>query len=194
MDTSLEINHLLVWRNFKSGSKDALSSIFLSNYDSLLNYGMRIYANQDFVKDCIQDVFLKLWNHRENLCDIKHIRPYLIKSLRRRMQDELIDRTKKTKRLFLYNPEDDFTFSHEDLVIADEIDKERKERLLKCLNALPKRQKELIYLRFFENLDYDTIASIMNLNLQSVRNLSFSAIKELRADVTLMQLFLVMIP
>lgn len=41
------------------------------------------------------------------------------------------------------------------------IKKEEKEHLLKCIDKLPEKQKEVVYLRYYCNLDYFKICDIM---------------------------------
>ena len=48
------------------------------------------------------------------------------------------------------------------------------------LDLLTGRQREAIYLRYMEELDYEEIAELMNMSVPSVRNLVFKAIKQLR--------------
>ncbi len=50
------------------------------------------------------------------------------------------------------------------------------------LENLPKRQREVIYLKFFEGLNRDQIAEVMGINDQSVSNLLQMAIKQLKAN------------
>ena len=48
------------------------------------------------------------------------------------------------------------------------------------LEKLPRRQKEVIYLKFFQELDRDQIAAVMAIAPQTVSNLMQLAIKQLR--------------
>ena len=56
----------------------------------------------------------------------------------------------------------------------------QKEVLLAALDELSPRQREIIYLRFYQNLSYEEIADIMDLNYQTSRNLLYKAIRSLR--------------
>ena len=59
-------------------------------------------------------------------------------------------------------------------------------KITELLNQLPKRQKEVIYLHYFEDMDYNQIAEIMSINYQSVLNLTQKALQKLRsADLLL---------
>jgi RNA polymerase sigma factor (sigma-70 family) len=62
-------------------------------------------------------------------------------------------------------------------------------KLASLLNELPARQKEAIYLRYYEDMEYKQIAEIMNVNYQSVLNLIQKALNKLRAEQLLTLFF-----
>jgi RNA polymerase sigma factor (sigma-70 family) len=59
--------------------------------------------------------------------------------------------------------------------------------LQQLLQKLSHRQQEVINLRFYHNFPYDTIASIMDMNYQSVLNLLQRALKTLRTKYNKLQ-------
>jgi RNA polymerase sigma factor (sigma-70 family) len=64
-------------------------------------------------------------------------------------------------------------------------------KITALLNELPKRQKEVIYLHYFEEMDYNQIAAVMGINYQSVLNLTQKALQKLRsADLLILLLSL----
>jgi len=84
---SYAVDECPVWRNFRAGDAIALATIFNENYDSLYYYGKKLVRDEDLVKDCVQNLFLKIWTTRHNLMAVKYVRPYLLKSLRRHLGD-----------------------------------------------------------------------------------------------------------
>ena len=63
----------------------------------------------------------------------------------------------------------------------DSLDEEQQwQALQKALDALAPRQREALYLRFFNDLDYAQIAGVMNLNYQATRNQVYLALKAIR--------------
>jgi RNA polymerase sigma factor (sigma-70 family) len=145
----------------------------------LFRYGIRLVKDSDLVKDCIQDIFFELWNRREKISQAVSIKSYLFKALRLRLFRE---QAKWNQSVMLT---DDYPFSVEfsleDKLIEQQTSEEIRLKLEKALNSLPKRQKEILYLRFYENLDHDQIAQVMELNRQSVYNLLHEAVNRLRA-------------
>lgn len=71
-------------------------------------------------------------------------------------------------------------FSVEEQFIENEAVSRRAEQLKKLLNTLPARQKEVVYLRFFQELSRDEIAGVMTITPQTVSNLLQLAFKQLR--------------
>jgi RNA polymerase sigma factor (sigma-70 family) len=167
----------VVWQDFKQGSKEAYEYIYRKYVTILYNYGYRITRDKSQTQDCIQDVFINLLTHREKLTDTDSIKFYLFKSLRRELM-----RKREIYQTLAYpdnNPNDyDFevTFSYEHQLIESQLLAERSEHLLRVLNELPPRQKEAIFLRFYDNLSYEEIAAIMGIDQSSTYKLMYKAI------------------
>ena len=180
------------WEQFTKGNKDALSKIFLDFHDDLFNYGMKLASNTNIVKDSIQDLFLKLWKNRNNLDSVKVIKPYLLKSLRHHIQDSV---ELRKPWLFLDHesePAFEVMYSHEDFLINQQITEDVSKKIIKALNQLTPRQREAIYLRYFEDLDFTTIGQIMEMNIQSVRNIIHRGMQVMR-DLMVLQAFFLML-
>ncbi len=52
--------------------------------------------------------------------------------------------------------------------------------MINALAQLSARQKEIIYLKFYQNLSYEEVSDIMNINYQVARNLLSQAIKTMK--------------
>jgi RNA polymerase sigma factor (sigma-70 family) len=182
----------LSWQHFLNGNQKALADIFLEHHDDLFRYGLKLTGNQEMVKDCIQDLFLKLWKNRENLKMIQSVKPYLFKSLRNHLLDSL---ELQRPTLSINDGSIDqiqITYSQEDFLIQDQVSEEIQQQVIAALNKLPQRQQETIYLRYFEDLDFETIAHVMDMNIQSVRNSLHRGMQLLR-DLMLFQPFMLLL-
>lgn len=181
-----------LWKNFLLGDKSALSEIFLTFHDDLYRFGLKLSGDQNMVQDCIQDLFLKLWKNRGNLKPVESIKPYLFRSLRNHITDSInLQKPKISMDQRFENPSE-FTYSHEDFLIAQQVSEETRLKVIEALNKLTMRQRETIYLRYFEDFDFETIAIIMDMNIQSVRNLLYRGMKVLR-DLLLAETFFIML-
>jgi RNA polymerase sigma factor (sigma-70 family) len=180
-----------LWERFQKGDRDALGKIYRNHVDFLYNYGMHFCLDSDRVKDCLQDIFRDLWLEREHLAaTVQNIRYYLLSSLRRRLLRSL----QKDRRYQSDLPDDSFDFelipSHESAIVADEIYNERKAKLQQGIISLTRRQREVIYLRFYQNLSYAEIARIMAMKIDSIYNLISKAIGLLKNSMVLFFLLL----
>lgn len=170
-----------IWQSFKNGSQDAFHTVYLDHFKSLIQYGLRIINNEELVKDVIHDLFVKIWNNKSTLTDVAHIRSYLLVSLRM----SLLNKVKQNNRIQLYEEVEQLPFEMEFSVESKFVQKEahtlQQRMLIEALNQLSPRQKEVIYLRYFEELDYDTIASIMELTVKATYKLTARGIDALKA-------------
>ncbi len=170
-----------VWSNFKSGDFASLGILFEAYYQELFYYGIKIVAMPDLVKDTIQDLFADVWERRKNMVSVGNIKAYLIISLRR----ELIHQLKKNRKESLTNADStlQFSFSAEDFLISAEENRNHSKLLAQSMEGLTDRQREVILLRFFHGLEFSEISQVLDMNIQSVRNLLFRSLDKIRKDM-----------
>ncbi len=157
----------------------------------LFQYGLSIDPDQDFVKDCIQDVFIDLWKYHKNLQKADNIKVYLFKSLSHKIFRESKKENKWKKEEIKENQEACFfTESIESELIDIQRDENLRKKLAIALGNLPHRQKEVIQYLFFENFSYEEVSKIMGINLRSVYTLAWKAISSLKKFI--LSVFLMM--
>jgi len=159
---------------------DALALLMRAYYDDLYNYGSRFTKDYRLIKDCIQEVFISLWQRRETASSILSPKYYLLRAIRNKILKALHKNARlSTEHL---NEEYDFfyEFSIEKMIIEKQISEEKARKLKKTLSFLSKRQREIIYLKFYQHLDHGQISELMHVNRQSVYNLLHEAIHKLR--------------
>ena len=64
------------------------ANLYDKNIDNLFAFGSRFTTDRELLKDCIHDVFVKLYLKRDNLGNVENIESYLYISLRNRINDE----------------------------------------------------------------------------------------------------------
>ncbi len=171
------------WEALKAGDIRALSVLYQLHADSLYRYGMVLCHDADRVRDCLHDLFLFCWTNREGMSLPTHGKAYLMVSLRRR----IFEKNAKTPSLILSlenaDPETLSTEDHETAWIRNEDEQTFNEKLKKALSGLSERQQEIIHMKYFQRMDYEDIARIMDLNYQSARNLVNRALTALRKEM-----------
>jgi len=171
-----------LWDQLKSGNELAFGKLLAKYFNPLQNYGYKFVQNEDFVKDCVQEVFIEIWNRRDRISTPDSVRAYLLSCVRKRVVREGYRQRvlKDDEPANLENEGSFVEFSPEWSMIEQESLAETTHRIANALNKLPKRQREVIYLRFYQNLERDEIAAIMDVNPQSVSNLMQVAFKTFR--------------
>jgi len=173
------INDSKLWTSFKNGDLEAYEHLFNTYTDWLYNYGRQLGGEHEVVKDLLQDFFGALWQKREKLSKISQIKPYLFKSFRRLLLKQLDVERKKNN----YQPEESFQISIESKLISEQTDAEISRKVQIALKNISKRQREALYLKFFENLSYEEICVAMGINLNTLYNTISSALKNLRTEL-----------
>jgi RNA polymerase sigma factor (sigma-70 family) len=179
-NTTSVFDDFTLWNNLKSGDEKAFSTLFEKYYTDLVRYGNSLCSYDDRVQDCVQDVFTDIWVYRESLSSTVIVKAYLLSCVRKRIA-RLYQRDPFLKKESnIETAEFLFDFSIEKQLIDDEITAEKVLQLNTLINNLPSRQKEALYLRYHQQLTVEQIAEIMTVNYQSVSNIIFRAIQNLR--------------
>ncbi|NOY97031.1 MAG: sigma-70 family RNA polymerase sigma factor [Chlorobi bacterium] len=174
------IDHEKFWKEFTEGSQLAFTILYNHHIDQLFAYGIKLFGNDELVKDCIHEVFLDLHLHRETISYPRNLKSYLFKALK-----STIFRRLKRERKYATLPNDDILifdleYSIEDKIIAEEVTKEQKQIVETILRKLNKDQREIIFLKFESGFDYDEIAEIIGINRDSVYKQVYRILKKLR--------------
>lgn len=168
-------------QQLQRGNEGALDSLLKEFYPSLYNYGFKFCQDDSLVKDCIQEVFISLWQRRDTAFKIVSIKYYLLRAIKNKVLKALhsLSRTIHAGELAYFN-QFEIEFSTEHYIIANEDSKERIEKVKRILADLTSRQKEIVYLKFYEQLDNRQIAELMNISHQSVYNLLYESLNKLK--------------
>lgn len=180
METKVFSSDAELWCDFLQGSKPAFACLYETFAPILYNYGYKIAQDRALTEDCIQDVFLTLLERREHLSTTTSIKFYLFCALRR----EIVKRLKERQSHADWNEESDLNFSVRFSTQSSWLDERESQelsgRILRILNELPPRQKEALFLRFYDDLPYDQIARIMEIGQTSAYKVVYKALASLQ--------------
>lgn len=167
-----------IWQQFRQGKEEAFTLLYQEYAPVLFQYGCKLSADRDLVKDCLQLVFLNIWKNKSKLPSPASVPHYLLKALR----NEIFKKTKAESR-FAPFPEEaamEVTSSFESEWIDLQTQEARQEKLKSVLRRMPARQQEVIFLKYYQNLSYGEIAAIMGIEQDSVYKLTYKAIEKLQ--------------
>lgn len=175
----------------RKGNKDALAALFSRFYDNLLHYGCRITQQEHLVEECIQELFLYIFESHNRLGDVKYVKAYLYRSLHRRIL-QILNKERHRSGELIEDPEAaEHLFSEEDFFPQEA---SLRQSLKAALNSLPSQQREAIYLRYYNNLSTKEIAEVMGVANQTVLNTLYLALKKIRNHLSLPELILTFFP
>ncbi len=165
---------------FCAGNDHAFAQLYDLYIQMLFSYGKKLTQDEELLKDCIHDVFVKVYSKRQEKNSINNLGSYLIISLKNRLLDEFRRQTFTT---------DDAVEDYESRQSTDDVEhdylfRERENmhqsKVSYLMQNLTKRQRQAITLYYLEERKYDEICDIMQMNYHSVRNLMHRGMLKLR--------------
>lgn len=171
-----------LWERIRNGDAAAFKALYSQNSQNLYQYGLKLTPKTELIEDCIQDLFTRILKNHRKLGKTDNIKFYLMKSFR----NNLIRMIEKEKKYSLEKIDEyhfEILFSAEQEIITTEVEQKKHKVLVEGLKKLSSRQKEAIYLRYTNGLEYDEIATIMKMSVEACRNIIYRAIKSLRHEI-----------
>lgn len=169
-------NSKVLFELVQRGDEQALKQLFFRYYAELCNSIRRYVSDADTAEDLVQQVFIRLWEKREQL-DIEHnVGGYLqrmaireaLMYLRRR---NLLEFTAEAP---LQTPAD--TETGEQQLLYSEL----AETISKAIERLPAACRTVFQLSRFESLSYREIAQELGISIKTVENQMGKALQRLR--------------
>ena len=167
-----------MYNNDPVESSNAKWQSFLEGDDNAYAW-CRFTTDTEMVKDCVQDVFVNIYRQKGKYSSPPaNIKIYLMSSLRNSIFN--VFNKGSLHDTYISNINYEFDLSVEEKIIETEDETSQKHTVAHLLNTLSPRQREIIYYRFFEGLDYSSICELMGLNYQSAYNLLQRSLTRLR--------------
>ncbi len=165
---------------FCAGDDHAFAQLYDMYVHMLYNYGSKLTTNQELLKDCIHDVFVKVYSKRYEKNAINNLCSYLIISLKNRLLDEF-----RRQNFTTPNQVEEYEYrrASEDVereYLFQEREQVQSAKVAYLMKNLTRRQRQAITLYYLEERKYDEICTIMKMNYHSVRNLMHRGMLKLR--------------
>lgn len=161
----------------QQGNPEALYSLMSNCYNQLFRFGIKFTADKDLTKDIISQFFLHIWDHRQQLLNAQNSEGYLVVSFRH----FLLNYHRKISQQLDISESELVEYSYEEYIIAWQDKQAVRHSLLQAMESLPARQRELIQLRYYEQLSCEEIAGRTGLSLRTIYNKLHEALKKLRS-------------
>jgi len=167
------------WEQFQGGDNAAYSWMYKTYIQTLYRYGLRFTEDSELIKDCIQEVFTYIFKNRSALTKPGNVKVYLLVSLKNNLlraiyKESVYENIDPLMVSFSLEP------TVEEQFIEEETHNLYQDQIQEVLGLLTARQQEIIYYRFVQELTFDEICILMDLNYQSAQNLIQRSLKKIR--------------
>jgi RNA polymerase sigma-70 factor (ECF subfamily) len=153
---------IVLWNKIKQGDKATFEILFQSYYPSLCLFAKRYTHDMSLAREVVQDLFVYLWEHRNELSINISIKSYLYRAVRfntiRKMENE-----KKLGIRMDILPEPNEPEFNDHLEYA-----ELQSSILGAIESLPGQCQNIFKLSRFEQLKYSEIAKKLNLSVKTI--------------------------
>jgi RNA polymerase sigma-70 factor (ECF subfamily) len=138
----------------------------------------RLLISTDEAEDATQELFVKLWNKKEEIANLKSVEAYAMTLTKNYCLDRL--KSKQAQNLKLVHS----NYIAKETPLDKKLELENTVQIVKKLmNQLPEQQRIIIQLRDIEEYDYDEICEILNMNQTAVRVALSRARKTIREQL-----------
>lgn len=180
-----------IWSSYRNGDEQSFRQLYDLYYAGLFKYGFRFTKDQHIIEESIQDLFIKLWQNRNTVGPTPSVKFYLYKAFRRVLARKL----EYLPETVSYAGQDDklqfdFEIGQDEVLMQKERMLELKRQLETAMAGMTDRQREAIYLKFYEDLSYDEISEVLSITPKATYKLVYRALDHLRDNLVLLTFLL----
>ncbi len=167
----------LLIKQFKHGSHAAYKVLYQKYAPKLFAFSRKYIYDADDASEIVQDVFLRIWEKRENIDESQSFSSYVIQAAKYRIFNGFRKKVNEQAYIdflsFGSNTQVNFTEHQVDYT-------EVKQKAEEAINALPEKRREIFRLSREEGLKNKEIAEKLQISIKTVENQMGEALKFLR--------------
>ena len=172
------------WRKVQEGDEKSFKLLFMGLSAELCNYAFQYTADRFLSEEIVEDVFIKIWQNRENITPIKSIKAYIYQSVHNACINSLIQKNNKKHIHNVFLSEESWSVIQESTQInsflLEKLEAEDTERIIKqIILNLPADCNEIFKLSRIENKSNHEIAKLLNLSVSTVRTQIYRALEKI---------------
>ncbi|MCX6272157.1 MAG: RNA polymerase sigma factor [Bacteroidetes bacterium] len=162
-------------------SAEELKTFLGMHIDSFTRHAWYILENQEDAEDVVQETVIRAFRMKKQLFGVKNPAAYLFRMVNNASIDHLRRRSTREKAAISLHQvsNDDYSEPREESLIREE----KRQQLRSLLNHLPEEQAEVIRYRFADELTFQEIADILEINLATVKSRFSYGMTKLRSKV-----------
>jgi RNA polymerase sigma-70 factor (ECF subfamily) len=165
-----------------NGDQTAFRQLYACFYKRLYHFALALVKTRESAEEIVEDVFVRIWQQKENLPSIRNIRVYLYTATKNSSLNYLSQKARQS----ITEPFDhihvglnDSSVTPEQILITAEIHR----KIQKAVEALPPRCKMIFKLVREDGLKYKEIAEILNISVNTIDAQMAIAIKRISTSI-----------
>jgi len=160
---------------------EAFENRVLPAKNKLFRFAFRLLGNEDEAKDIVQEVFVRVWNGRDQMAAVQNWEAWCMRITKNLSLDRIRVMTRKRTQPI----EDSFDLHHEALTPLESTEMgESMQKITQMIAALPEKQRQVMHLRDVEGYSYQEICEILELDMNQVKVNLFRARNAVREKMT----------
>jgi len=174
----------------KSGDKNAFAELYQMHYAGLCDFVFHYVEKEAICEELVQDLFLKIWSHRNKFNPEFGIKTYLYKAARNIALDHLRRLKAEKKYLKIHKIEREYEWKSQivkqtEVVVQNASSSVNKgqnfsEIVKVAVDQLPERRRNIFLMSREDGLTYCEIASVLGISVKTVENQMGRSLKTLR--------------
>lgn len=170
------------WQNIIDGDKNAYADLYIFYFKKFFNYGRKFTTDIALIEDSIQEVFLDIWDKKDRWAKIDSATGYFFSSFRYTLFKKLKS-AKQVSELKEWEGEPEFSVEY--ITIKKETADALQTNLEAALQSLTPRQREAIFLRFYEGLPYEEVAAVLGISVKATYKIMARSLLSLKDKLVL---------
>jgi RNA polymerase sigma-70 factor (ECF subfamily) len=158
-------------------NRTSFEKLFRDHFIELTYFARKIVEDMDGAKDIVHQVYINLWDRKEEINMGTPLKSYLYASVRNRCMNFIRDQ-KKFSTNEMPEIEDKIDSSH---LLEHQ---ETEARIQQAINELPEKCREIFLLNRFDGLKYSEVANELSLSVKTVEAQMSKALKLLREKLS----------
>lgn len=146
--------------------------------NKLFRFALSITSNRITAEDVVQEVLIKMWQHREEWAGINNIEAWGMRMTKNLSIDKLRSKHNRTTELQTFQSPNDYRTPERIVENRDSLD-----YIKQLIQNLPEKQRQIMHLRDIEEFSYKEISDTLELSLSHVKTYLFRARSAVRSQL-----------
>jgi RNA polymerase sigma-70 factor (ECF subfamily) len=187
MSKERDINSQTLHR-LRQGDENAFEAIFRKYNAKIYHFVENMLYDKTLAEDITQNVFLSVWEHREDIIPEKNFPSYLYAIAKNQVfrETEKIILSSRYEEYILRTHPGEVDFSTQETIDANMLEK----TILQLIDQLPEARKRIFLLHFKEELSNREIAEKLSISVENVETQVGRSLAHIRKYLKLFYLFL----